>query len=160
MENTLLKLTDENYFSQEANRQYMEVSQFKGFLPQYGGCEAKQMAILNGTYKQKDSTPLLVGSYVHSHFEGALDRFKGEHPEIFTKAGSLKSQYQQANEMINCLETDESFKRVYTGDKEKIFTFDLFGAPWKIKVDCLNLKDGYFVDLKTTRDFQKVWKSD
>ncbi|MBV4436704.1 PD-(D/E)XK nuclease-like domain-containing protein [Clostridium tyrobutyricum] len=160
MENTLLKLTDDNYFSQEANRQYMEVSQFKGFLPQYGGCEAKQMAILNETYKQEDSTPLLVGSYVHSHFEGALDKFKEEHPEIFTKTGSLKSQYQQANDMINCLETDESFKSVYTGDKEKIFTFDLFGAPWKIKVDCLNLKDGYFVDLKTTRDFQKVWNEE
>lgn len=160
MESTLMKLTDENYFSQDANREYMEVSQFKGFLPKYGGCEAKQMASLNGTYSQEDSTALLVGSYVHSHFEGALDRFKQEHPEIFTKSGTLKAQYQQANEMINCFETDEAFQRVYTGEKEKIFTFDLFGVPWKIKVDCLNLKDGYFVDLKTTKDFQRVWSEE
>ncbi len=59
--------------------------------------------------------------------------------------------------MINCLETDEYFKQIYTGDKEKIFTFDLFGVPWKIKVDLLNIEDGYFVDLKTVRDFQGQW---
>lgn len=160
MQQLLMKLNDDNYFSQEANKQYMEVSQFKGFLPKYGGCEAKELALINGQWKQEDSTALLVGSYTHSHFEGTLDKFKQEHPEIFTKSGTLKAQYQQANEMINCLETDEAFKRVYTGDKEKIFTFELFGAPWKIKVDCLNLKDGYFVDLKTTRDFQKVWSDE
>ena len=155
-----LKLTDDNYFSTEADRQYMSVSQFKSFLPQYGGCEAKAMAKLNGTYQQPDNTALLVGSYVHSNFEGTLGRFKQEHSEIFTKQGELKSQYQQANDMINCLETDESFKQIYTGEREKIFTFELFGIPWKIKVDCLNLKEGYFVDLKTTRDFEGQWSKD
>jgi hypothetical protein len=55
------------------------------------------------------------------------------------------------------IETDESFKQIYIGDREKIFTFDLFGVPWKIKVDCLNLKEGYFIDLKSTRDFEKQW---
>lgn len=153
----LLKLTDDNYFSPEADRQYLSVSQFKSFMQSYHGCEAKAMAKLNGTYKEEDSTALLVGSYFHANFERTLDKFKLEHPEIFTKQGALKSDYQKANEMINCLESDESFKQIYVGDKEKIFTFDLFGVPWKIKVDCLNLKDGYFVDLKSTRDFEKQW---
>ena len=156
----LLKLTDDNYFSGEADRQYMSVSQFKSFIPQYHGCEAKAMAKLNGIYKEEESIPLLVGSYVHSNFEGTLDKFKAEHPQVFTQKGELKAQYQQANEMINCLETDESFRQIYQGDKEKIFTFDLFGIPWKIKVDCLNLKDGYFVDLKTTKDFERVWSEE
>lgn len=153
----LLKLTDENYFSQEANKQYMEVSQFKSYLTQYDGCEAKAVAKINGLWKEEESTALTVGSYFHSHFEGTLGKFKQEHPQIFTKQGILKSDYQKANEMINCLETDESFKEIYTGDREKIFTFNLFGVPWKIKVDCLNLKEGYFVDLKSTMSFDRQW---
>jgi len=152
-----MELIDSNYFSPEANKEYMSVSQFKSFMPQYGGCEAKAMATLNGTWKEEEGTALTVGSYFHAHFEGALDRFKNEHPDIFTKQGTLKSQYLQANEMINCLETDENFKQIYVGDKEKIFTFKLFEIPWKIKVDDLNLKDGYFIDLKSTRDFDKQW---
>ena len=151
MEATLIKLTDENYFSQEANQQYMSVSQFKAF----GGCEAAALASLNGEWKEEESTALLVGSYFHSHFEGTLDKFKKEHPQIFTVKGELKANYRQANEMINYLETDEYFNQAYVGEREKIFTGELFGVPWKIKVDLLNLEDGYFIDLKTTRDFKK-----
>lgn len=149
----LLKLTDDNYFSQEAGRQFMSVSQFKAF----GSCEAAALASLNGEWKEEESTALLVGSFVHSHFENNLDKFKQEHPQIFTSKGALKADYKQANEMINCLESDESFKQIYVGEKEKIFTGKLFDTNWKIKVDCLNLKDGYFIDLKTTRDFEKQW---
>lgn len=153
MEATLIKLTDENYFSQEANQQYMSVSQFKAF----GGCEAAALASLNGEWKEEESTALLVGSYFHSHFEGTLDKFKKEHPQIFTAKGELKANYRQANEMINCLETDEYFNQAYVGEREKIFTGELFGVPWKIKIDLLNLKDRYFIDLKTTRGFERQW---
>ena len=149
----MLKLTDDNYFSNEADLSYMSVSQFKGFL----GCEAEAMAKLKGLYQQENKTALLVGSYVHANFEGALDKFKEDNPSIFTQKGTLKSEYKLANDMINCLETDVYFKAVYTGEKEKIFTGELFGAKWKIKVDCLNKDEGYFVDLKTTRDFEKQW---
>lgn len=156
----LLKLTDENYFSKEADNQYMSVSQFKSFFPQYGGCEAKAMAKLKGLYKEEENTALLVGSYFHSHFEGSLNKFKQDHPEIFTQKGELKAQYKLANQMINCLETDESFKKIYIGEKEKLFTFELFGIPWKIKVDLLNINDGYFIDLKTTQNFESKWNKE
>ncbi len=81
----MLQLTDDNYFSSEADKEYLSVSQFKSFLPQYHGCEAAAMAKLNGTYVQEDKTALLVGSYFHSHFEGALNKFKQENPSIFTQ---------------------------------------------------------------------------
>jgi hypothetical protein len=152
-----LLLTDDNYFSLENENKYMGVSQFKAFLPSHNGCEAKKMAELKGLWEDEESTALLVGSYFHSHFEGTLGKFKQEHPEIFTKQGTLKSDYKKADEMINCLETDESFKKIYVGDREKIYTGELFGVQWKIKVDNLNLKEGYFVDLKSTRDFEKQW---
>lgn len=154
-----MELNNDNYFSQEADKHYMSVSQFKSFLPKYGGCEAKAMAKLNGTYIEEPSEALLVGSYLHSYFEGTLDQLKTENKQIFTQKGELKASYRIADEMIKTLDTDTSFKAIYKGEKEKIITFDLFGTPWKIKVDLLNSEDGYFIDLKTVKDFQNQWSS-
>jgi hypothetical protein len=151
------ELNDSNYFSLENENKFMGVSQFKAFLVAHNGCEAKKMAELKGLWKDEESTALLVGSYFHSHFENTLGTFKAEHPQIFTKQGTLKSEYKKADEMINCLEKDDAFKEIYVGDKEKIYTGELFGVQWKIKVDLLNLNEGYFIDLKTTRDFEKQW---
>lgn len=155
------KLTDDNYFSKEASKLFMGVSQFKSFVPEFGGCEAKAMAELNGTYESETSDAFLVGSYVHSHFEGSLNKFKSEHPKIFTQKGELKAQFKLANEMINTLETDEYVMAAFNkSNKEMIMTGELFGAPWKIKVDCLDKKNRIFIDLKTTRDFEKSWSDE
>ena len=55
-----LKLTDDNYYSAEANWDYMSASQFKSFRK----CEAAAMAELRGEWGRKESSALLVGSYV------------------------------------------------------------------------------------------------
>lgn len=54
----MLKLTKDNYFSLEASRQYMSVSQFKGFVPAYGGCEAASVAKLSGEWVEPKRMPL------------------------------------------------------------------------------------------------------
>lgn len=74
-----MKLTNDNYFSPEASREYFSVSQYKTFLD----CPARAMAEIRGEYKQPMTTALLVGSYVDAYFEGTLDKFQEEHPEIF-----------------------------------------------------------------------------
>lgn len=74
-----MKLTNDNYFSPEANREYFSVSQYKTFLD----CPARAMAEIRGEYKEPMTTALLVGSYVDAYFEGTLDKFREEHPEIF-----------------------------------------------------------------------------
>ena len=53
-------LTNDNYYSPEANWEYMSVSQYKQFLK----CEAAAMAQLKGEWSQPKTTALLVGSYV------------------------------------------------------------------------------------------------
>ena len=72
-------LTSENYYSREANEEYLSVSQYKDFMGTYGkpGCEEYALAKLNGTWVEamEDSTALMVGSYVDAHFEGTLDLF-------------------------------------------------------------------------------------
>ena len=62
----LLKLNAENYFSEQANRDYYSVSQIKSFLD----CPVKTMAELNGEYVREQNTGMLVGSYVDSWFSG------------------------------------------------------------------------------------------
>lgn len=61
-----MQLTSENYYSQEANKEYMSVSGYKDFAGTYGKmpCEFYGMEKLNGRWEDEKSTALLVGSYV------------------------------------------------------------------------------------------------
>ena len=169
-------LTAENYFSPEANREYMSCSQWKAFR----ACPARALADLRGEYVRPDSTALLVGSYVDSHFEGTLDVFKAQHPELFKRDGTLKSEYQQANVVIDRMEADELFSMLMSGGKQVIRTGEIAGVPFKIKIDSLldaetvhkivkrfpeaesvlSFCDGAIVDLKCMRDCQDVWSDD
>ena len=69
-----MQLTEENYYSDIANYEYMSVSQFKDFNGTYGrvACEEAALAKLKGEYAQASSTALMVGSYVDRYFEGTL----------------------------------------------------------------------------------------
>ena len=80
-------LTNENYFSPENNWKYCGSSQYKDFFGSMGhhGCEAMALAKLRGEWMTEKTTALLVGSYVDAHFEGTLDLFRAQNPEIFTK---------------------------------------------------------------------------
>ena len=91
-----MKVTNENYYSDALNREFMSVSQYKQFMK----CEAAAMAQLRGKWKQPTTTALLVGSYVDSWFEGTLGLFRTEHPELFKKDGSMKADFVQAAEII------------------------------------------------------------
>ena len=143
-------LNNENYYSNEANWEYMSVSQYK----QFRKCEAMAMADLKGEWKQPKSTALLVGSYVDSWFEGTLGEFRSENPEIFKKDGTLRADYIQAEEIIEKLMMDDTFMKYMVGEKQRIFTKELFGVPWKIKIDSL-LPDK-IVDLKVMRSMERI----
>jgi hypothetical protein len=157
-------LTPENYYSPEANFEYMSVSQFKDFSGTYGqvGCEARAMAKLRGEYQEEKTTALLVGSYVDSYFEGAksLERFKSENPEIFTQKGELRAEYKKADAIIQRIESDEYFMQCMSGEKQVIMTAEIFGIPWKIKIDSY-VKDIVITDLKIVESIKKMkWVRD
>lgn len=154
-----MKLNKANYHSAEANRFYMSNSQYRDFMT----CEALAMARIDG-WEEPVSDALLVGSYVHSFFEGpeSFEQFKMEHPEMFSSRGptkgELKYAYRIGDAMIESLKNDALCLFVMQGQKEVIMTAEIFGAPWKIKIDHYNPDQNRFSDLKTTQNIRKqVW---
>lgn len=144
-------LTNDNYYSKEANDEYMSVSQLKNWVD----CPAKAMASLKEEYIMPEKTALLVGGYVDAWAEGTLEIFKENHPSIFKKDGSLKADYIKADEIIERIKSDEVFCHyALDGKKQVIETAELFGVNWKIKID--NLRDDCIVDLKCMKDMQRV----
>lgn len=155
-------LTAENYYSAEANKRFVSVSQYKDF---YGhnlgsrGCELYAMAKIKGLVTEEVTVPLLVGSYVDSAFEGTLPTFVAQHPEMFSSrgktAGELKSEYKQASVMVDRAKKDPLFMKYMAGDKQVIMTGEIEGTKWKIKIDST---DGRRItDLKTVKDIHETF---
>lgn len=141
-----------NYFSQNNNLKYCGSSQFKSFMK----CSASAVAELHGDWQRETTTSLLVGSYVDAWFEGSLDEFKAEHPEVFKKDGSLKSEYLQAEDIIARVRQDEMFMDFMSGKKQVIKTGYIEGIPFKIKIDSYH-KGDKIVDLKVIKDFKPLY---
>jgi hypothetical protein len=149
----LITVTRDNYFSPEVEMQYMGSTQFKRFM----SCEAMALAMVKGEHIEEKSTSLLVGSYVDAYFEGTLDKFMSENPEIFTKSGDLKAEYKHAEVIIRRLERDEMYMRFMSGQKQVIKTGEIEGIPFKIRIDSYHPGKA-IVDQKIMKDFDDVWK--
>ncbi|RKI36829.1 hypothetical protein D7V86_24890 [bacterium D16-51] len=157
-----MQLTSENYYSQEANREYLSVSQFKDFLGTYGrlGCEFKALEKIEERWEEEKSTALMVGSYVDAYFEGTLEKFKKENPSLFKRDGGLKAEYVKANEIIARIERDRYFMKYMSGEKQVIMAGTIGGVKWKIKVDSY-IPDAAIVDLKVMSSITELkWVKD
>ena len=168
-----LKLTDANYYSQEANWQYMSASQFKSFRK----CEAAAMAELQGEWGKKDTMALRVGSYVDAYFSGELEQFKADHPEMYKRDGTLKAEFAHAQKVAERIERDELARLLLSGKHQIIKTGKIAGVWFKTKSDSLltarqveaickkfpqvielvPFGGGMIVDLKYMKDFADVW---
>lgn len=149
-----MKLTRSNYFSKKANSEFMSVSQFKAF----DKCQNAALAEISGKYKREPSTALIVGSYVDAYFEGTLANFIKKNPDIYTRAGTLRADFVQAESIIQRILKDRLFMEYLSGEKQVIMTGEICGVPVKIKIDSL-LPDK-IVDLKIMRDFENVYDAE
>ena len=146
-------ITEENYYSNEVNKEYWSVSQFKAFTR----CEASAKAMLDGKIQMEKSEALLVGSYVDSAFDGTLEAFKEEHPEIYNRKGELYAPFKQADVMIARAMSDPKFMQYMSGQKQVIVTGELFGKKWRGKLDSY-IPDVAIVDLKTATKIGEISK--
>lgn len=152
-----LILTESNYFSTEASQEYFSVSQFKEFM----SCEAMALASINGEYKRPMTRALLIGSFVDAYFEGTLNQFMQDYPEIFTMKNELRAEFRKANEIIGRVKTDPLFMQFMSGEKQKILTFEMFDTKWKMKIDSF-IKNVCITDLKVVANFKSLsnWRYD
>lgn len=166
-------VTAANYFDPEIEMVYMGSSQIKNFMR----CEAAELSRLRGEYITPVTTAMLVGSYVDAHFEGTLDIFKAQHPELFKRDGNLKAEFSRAERIIDRMERDELYMLLMSGQKQAIRTGEIAGVPVKIKIDslldasicreiarrfpeasgALGLCVGAIVDQKVMRSLEDVW---
>ena len=147
-------VTHENYFAPEIMSAYWSVSQYKAFEK----CEAAGRAQLWGEWAPEETTSLLVGSYVDAYFSNDLVNFHLQHPDIFnSRTGELKAPYQQAEAIIDRIHRDPLMVKYLSGSPQVIKTAELFGFPWKIKIDSLH--EDKIVDLKVVKDFVTIYEN-
>lgn len=147
-----MKLTADNYFSKEAAKEYCSVSQLKRFIGTGGklGCEKQALAEINGEIEPPEpSKAMLLGSYVDCLLlePEKKDAFIAKHPEMFRKDGKLYAEYAIADEMLKIAEGDKEFMKSLKGERQQILTGEIFGVPFRIKVDVLS--ETKITDLKT-----------
>lgn len=159
------ELTEQNYHTPEMNMKYVGHSQFIDFMGTIGrmGCECMGLAKAKGEWQEPSTTSLMVGSYVDAYFTESLEAFKKEHPDIISSrgktAGELKSDYKQADVMIQRAEKEPLFTRYLEGDKQVVMAGEISGVPVKIKIDSV---DGRRItDLKTVKSIsESFWAAD
>lgn len=163
-------LTRDNYYSREADIEFMSCSQYQGWLE----CEAKQMAKLKGHWVDPPKEAFLVGNFFHSYFEGpeAHEQFENEHlTEIYkckhAKDGTLLigepyAPFKQALKMIEVARRDPLIQSLIEmpGENEKIMTGELFGVPWRIRTDKYISDGRIIIDWKTCANISELkWNS-
>lgn len=141
------ELTKENYITDHS---FLSFTRFSKFM----SCEAA--AAVN--YKAEPTSAMLMSSYVDAYFSKELDDFKAKNSDIFTKTGTLKANFLQAEEIIKRIESDPVMMYYMSGEKQVIMTGEIFGRKFKVKMD--SYKENEFItDLKVMKDFQPIWTS-
>jgi hypothetical protein len=157
-----MNLTVQNYHSQESNWEYMSVHQFNNWME----CPARTKAELAGQWTQGDKQPFLIGGYIdcalltptdieawwRSHIAAMIEI------GLLSKAketyGAKLSAMQQADAMIGRAMKLPAFMEKLEGDKQQIFTAELFGVKWRIMADSYDRKKNRLTDLKTSKSIK------
>ena len=148
-----MQISKRNYYSPEINKTYWSYSMFKAF----DACEACGLAQVKNEYIREETDPLLIGSYVDAYFSGELDDFiKVKGDSMYRKDGKLYAKFENANKMIDAVESQPLMMDFLNGEHQVIRTANMFGVDWKIKMDVFN--GNRIVDFKTAKDFEPIYK--
>lgn len=158
-----MDITEQNYYSIEANNEYMSSTQLKMLVGSLGrpACEEHALKVIRGEITEEPSQSMILGSYVDAYFSDYFQEFIKKHIEdIYTKKGTKYAIYQKADKMIERIEKDKLFMEFMSGEHQKIFTAEMFGTNWKCKLDSYH-KGKCIVDLKCVEDIYKsFWVKD
>ena len=166
-----MELTQDNYYSTDADMEYMSCSQYQAFSE----CEAKKLAELQGRWVSEPSEAFLVGNYFHSYFESpeAHEKFLEDNFDnifktktVTDKATKEKSEvitgkyapFGKADKMIETLENDPLMQQFLQmqGENEIFMTGEIFGTKWRMKMDKYVPDLRFIIDYKTVAN---IWET-
>jgi len=142
-----LKLTENNYYSKEANRKYMSASQLKSFMK----CEAAALAELNQEKEPPDSQALFLGSFVDELLTGTKETqekfIKENHSKLFKKNGEPYADVAKALYAVDEVKKQPLMMKYLSGEHQTIMTGVIEGVEFKIKMDSYKPHE-FIADLK------------
>lgn len=151
----MLTLTDENYYSAEANRCFVSTSIFKD----YDDCEARAFAQHDeNTYEKETTEPMYIGQYAHAMLDKTVESWLERNKlKVMNKNGSKSAEMLKVENAFDRCKKDELFMYTLSGCHEEIFTFKLGGLDWKAKLDVVNRENKFYDDYKTCANFDDVY---
>lgn len=152
-----MELNSQNYFSKEADLEYMSVSQFKNFMT----CEAKALNDLQCNSQEKKES-FLQGHFFEELVSGDSESFIKQHPEMIstrgTTAGKLKSEFLKIVKSAKKFKEQELFMdAINNSEKQVILTGTIKDVKVKCCLDLLDLKNQKIYDIKCMKDFSEQW---
>lgn len=170
-----MELNRDNYYTPEADMEYMSCSQFQSFQ----ACEAAALAKLQGRWLEEPSEAFIVGNYFHTameseeaHLQFCDENFhaiyktkvikgKGGLPDMEVITGK-KAPYEQADVMLAAAHNDALIQSLIDmpGENEKIMTGLIWGVPWRIRLDKYVENGRMIIDWKTVASIGELKWSD
>ena len=153
-------LNRDNYFSVEADKEFMSVSQFKNFEK----CEAKA---LNDIEKesQEDKQCFLEGQLFEALVSGDAKLFIAQHPELVssrgTTAGQLKANFIKVANAAKKFNSQKFFADIVEKcEKQVILTGEICDVKVKCAIDLFDKKTNSIYDIKCMKDFKEQWNTE
>lgn len=148
----MLKITQANYYSQEANKAYFNVSSIKQYLK----CPRKWKAMLDGEWVEPDKDVFFYGHYVDCALTEPkkFPAFCQENWERMSKYNGKEKLVviEHLDEAIRMVKNQPLFMKFLEGSKQEIITLpDFHGFPFRCRLDVINFDELFMTDLKTAR---------
>lgn len=151
-------LTQENYFSKEANIEYMSVSQYKNFLE----CPTKALALINEEYIPDNKESFLEGKLFENIVTGNETLFVSKHPEMISSkgatAGQLKSNFKAVKNAADRFCEQRLFMNIIDRcEKQVILTGEINGVKVRGELDLFDKNTLDIYDIKCMSNFEDCW---
>ena len=148
-------LTRDNYFSKEADIEYMSVSQWKLFYE----CEAKALATI-----QEQETATFKDAFLEL-VAGDAKLFMAKHPELISSrgatAGQLKAEFKKVLVAAEKFNSQKFFTDIIAKCKKQvILTGEIKGVKVKCALDLFDPETNSIYDIKCMKDFKEQWNSE
>lgn len=154
-------LNQENYYSKEADMEYMSVSQWKLF----NECEAKALAIIEGREDATYKDSFLEGQLFEAVVTGGKELFISKHPELISTrgatAGQLKSEFKKVITSAEKFNSQNFFRNIIDKcEKQVILTGEINGIKVKCALDLFDKETNSIYDIKCMKDFKEQWSKE